>query len=155
MVDKHLPTSITTAKGYLTQERQHLQSTQRTAKVERDKKTQHLQSTKRSEEVENKHPITDLCEKINNLSLQMVNGATITDDNHFPQSPCPNTKTNAVAYVIINHDDDNVGYMDLAGCFPQRSSRGNEYVLVGYHFDGNAILASAVKNRTANSLTTA
>ena len=43
----------------------------------------------------------------------------------------------------------------MTGRSPQRSSRGNEYILVGYHYDGNAILAQPTKDRSATSLTTA
>ena len=44
----------------------------------------------------------------------------------FPSSPTPNKKPHQVAY------------QDLTGRFPVRSSRGNEYILVGYHFDVNS-----------------
>ena len=36
-----------------------------------------------------------------------------------------------------------------------RSSRGNQYILVGYHFDGNCIYGKAVKDRKAATLTAA
>ena len=42
--------------------------------------------------------------------------------------------------------------MDLTGRFPYRSSRGNEYVLVVYHYDANAILVEPVKNREAKTI---
>ena len=59
------------------------------------------------------------------------------------------TKDNAVAYILINKDDNSIGYIDTTGRFPQRSGRGHEYILVGYHYDGNAILAKAIKDRSA------
>ena len=34
-----------------------------------------------------------------------------------------------------------------------RSSRGNQYILVGYHFDGNFIYGKAVKDRKISTLT--
>ena len=47
------------------------------------------------------------------------------------------------------------GYVDLTGRFNQRSSRGNTYILVGYHYDANVILAVVVKARKASTLTAA
>ena len=35
--------------------------------------------------------------------------------------------------------------MDLMGRFPYQSSRGHEYILVAYNYDGNAILAQPLK----------
>ena len=46
-------------------------------------------------------------------------------------------------------------YSDLTGRFPFKSSRGNNYILVVYHFDGNAILAQCIKNREADTVSTA
>ena len=45
--------------------------------------------------------------------------------------------------------------MDLTGRFPYKSSRGNEYILIGYHFDSNAILGIPLKNRQAGTITKA
>ena len=39
--------------------------------------------------------------------------------------------------------------MDLTGRFPYASSRGNEYIMIFYHYDANAILAQPMKNRSA------
>ena len=39
--------------------------------------------------------------------------------------------------------------MDLIGRFPYKSSRGSEYILIAYNYDGNAILAQSLKNREA------
>ena len=73
-------------------------------------------------------------------------------DNH-PDSDVPNNKSNEVMYVIINREEISTAYQDLTGRFPQRSSRGNEYILIGYHYDANCILGIPVKNRTAPVLT--
>ena len=43
-------------------------------------------------------------------------------------------------------------YTDLTWRLPNRSSRGNKYTLVGYHYDGNAILAEPLKNRTVENI---
>ena len=45
-----------------------------------------------------------------------------------------------------------MGYLDLTGKFPYRSTRGHEYILVGYHFDANNIQATPLKNREAPSI---
>ena len=43
-------------------------------------------------------------------------------------------------------------YSDLTGCFPIPSSRGNEYILVIYDYNSNAILAEAIPNRQAATI---
>ena len=42
--------------------------------------------------------------------------------------------------------------MDLTGHFPHCSSRGNNYILVAYHYDSNAILGEPLKNRQAATI---
>ena len=64
----------------------------------------------------------------------------------FPDSTSPNLKFNAVAYDVINHNDISTTYMDLTDRLSQEFRRGNEYILVGYQYDANAILAMPVKN---------
>ena len=83
---------------------------------------------------------------------------TIQRDIHldaFPPSDTPNKRTNQVIYNLISISPKERGYVDLTGRFPYRSSRGNEYILVGYNYDGNCILAEPVKNREAASITKA
>ena len=70
----------------------------------------------------------------------------------FPLSDVPNTRTNDVCYSIINPQEITTGYMDLTGRFPKRSSRGNEYILVGYHFDANHIRGIPIKNRKGSTI---
>ena len=45
--------------------------------------------------------------------------------------------------------------MDLTGRFPYCSSRGNEYILIAYHYDSNAILGLPIRNRQAATITAA
>ena len=80
---------------------------------------------------------------------------TIIDDDFYPPSPSPNIKTHDVIYSLIESSPTGLGYMDLTGRFPYRSSQGNEYILVGYHYDANAILAIPIKNRNASTITEA
>ena len=84
---------------------------------------------------------------------EILNEDTIK--NTFPTSEIPNNKTNDVAYTIEEVIPKNVTYTYLTGRFSYRSSRGNEYILVGCHYDGNAILAEPMKNRTAATITEA
>ena len=46
-----------------------------------------------------------------------------------------------------------MGYIDLTGRFPFRSQKGNQYFLVDYHYDANAIHAQPIKNRESKSIT--
>ena len=43
-------------------------------------------------------------------------------------------------------------FLDLKGCFPYKSSKGNEYILIAYHGDVNAIFVTPVRNRQAQTL---
>ena len=45
--------------------------------------------------------------------------------------------------------------MDLTSKFPQRFSRGNNYILIGYHYDANAILVKPIRDRTTTVITDA
>jgi hypothetical protein len=49
-------------------------------------------------------------------------------------------------YAIITELDGKV-YTDLTGQLTATSSKGNKYVLILYKYDGNAILAEAMKSR--------
>ena len=42
--------------------------------------------------------------------------------------------------------------MDLAGRFSYKSSLGNEYILIAYHVDSDAILGTPARNKQANTL---
>ena len=77
------------------------------------------------------------------------------DQDAFPQSDIHNKKTNEVICSVIQTNTTDLGFTDLTGRFPYRSSRGNEYILVAYNYDGNCILAEAIKNREAKSITSA
>ena len=83
-----------------------------------------------------------------------VEEETVNDEDAFPYPATPNRKYNQAAYVVIKHKEITTVYQDLMGRFPIQSSRGNEYVLVRYHYDANCILWHLVKDRTASLLTT-
>ena len=60
-----------------------------------------------------------------------------------------------MAYMLIDRKELSTAYTDLTGRFPVRSSRGNQYILIGYHYDANCIHGIAVKDRKAATLTAA
>ena len=57
--------------------------------------------------------------------------------------------------MIINKIELCTAYTSLSGQFHFRSSRGNQYVMVGYHYDANCIIEEPLRNRTANEITQA
>ena len=73
--------------------------------------------------------------------------------DQFPLSEIPNVKTHHVCYVLVNPHEIATGFMDLTGRFPRRSSRGNEYILVAYHFDANYIKGVPIRNRRGQIIT--
>ena len=77
------------------------------------------------------------------------------DEEYFPMSDNSNKKTHEVCYFLISPDEISTAFMDLTGCFPQKSSQGHEYILVGYHYDSNIIHGIPLKNRKGSSLSEA
>ena len=57
--------------------------------------------------------------------------------------------------MILDPSAQTVGYWDLAGRFPYRSAQGNQYIMIAYHVDSNAILLQPLKNRESDSIITA
>ena len=138
---KHLPKSVNTAQGHLNQERQNLQSTHK--KSEKTDKKQ-IKSAKPDIKQIKKH-FESLKAKLKpGQTLEQVLTQEIDTDN-FPSSPSPNTKHQDVAYIIINKSEVCTAYTDLTGRFPCRSSSGNEYLMIAYHYDGNVIVAKPLK----------
>ena len=62
---------------------------------------------------------------------------------------------NDVVYTIIEAEDAISGYFDLTGRFPQRSIRGNQYLVVEYYYNANSILVIPINNCTATSMVNA
>ena len=73
------------------------------------------------------------------------------ETNKEDMYPQQQEKTNAVIYSTIQSTDK--AYLDLTGRFPYCSSRGNQYILIGYHYDSNTILGVPLKNRQATTIT--
>ena len=160
------------------QERQHLQSTKikkddhqtRMEKLSERLKEMTLKKDEKSyrthekvnkllnnnSDSEKKCYITNTKNKLlyNNSHSEQVCHQELDEDN-FPASPIPNIKSNDVAYMLIDRKELNTAYIDLTGRFPMRSSRGNQYILIGYHYDANCIHGIAIKNRKSATLTAA
>jgi Reverse transcriptase (RNA-dependent DNA polymerase) len=75
------------------------------------------------------------------------------DDDPFPEQTPDNNRSNQcyLAAADLRH----VVYTDQTGRLPQPSSSGNNYILVAYDYDSNAILLRPIRNRTAEALTAA
>ena len=65
------------------------------------------------------------------------------------------TKKIKIAYIIIDKKEWCTAYTDITGEFPQKSSWGNQYLFIGYHYDVNCILAEPMRDRTSTSITNA
>ena len=89
-------------------------------------------------------------------NLQSTKQSTNLDCN-FPKQI--NNKTNNIFATIADTKSivtqDNKAFMDLTGRFPHRSSRGNQYIVIVYDYDSNAILCEPIKSRQAKDIFTA
>ena len=77
------------------------------------------------------------------------------DEDYFPRSPTPNTKTNDVAYMFVDRSKLCTAYTDLTKRFPCKLISGSKRVLVAYHYNSNCIIARALKNRKVVTITNA
>ena len=139
LIRKHLIPVKATTFGHLHQERQHLQSTKNTTSDYLDNIKRNIQRLKNSN---------------NRVDLQTLLTDNIKRDA-FPEPPSPNTKTHDIIYILYHQEPKNIGYIDLTGRFPYKSGKGNQYILVAYHVDANAIYGQALKNRESQSIVTA
>ena len=140
LVKKHLPTLPATVMGHQNQQKQGLQSTSSP-----NYESQLKSIRQKIKKLKNKYPGTSL-DKLVQKDIE---------DDAFPISPVPNVKTNEVLYALIKEDNIEGAAFDLTGRFPQRSSSGNQYILVGYHFDANYIEGIPLKSRAASVITSA
>jgi hypothetical protein len=67
-------------------------------------------------------------------------------DHDYTTVPQEADKT-ATYQVFTSIESTGRIYTDQTGCFPVRSSQGNNYILVAYDYDSNAILTEPLKNR--------
>ena len=116
----------------------HLQTPVATAKGHLDQERRNLQSTKNDQT-----PVIEPIEKSDSPD-------EFTD--FFPKSDMPNVRTHDVLAVITPFKETRQAYSDQTGKFPYKSSRGNEYLLIVYDYDSNAILAEPLKSKAAASI---
>lgn len=89
-------------------------------------------------------------ERANLQSTKTVESNKIIED--YEPTDGNSTKTFENTVVLYAFDPKEKNYSDQTGRFPHQSSRGNEYIMVMYDHDANAILAEALKNRQAKTL---
>ena len=149
LIKRNLPLTTATIQGHLHRQRQKLQSTKDNIKKEKTEITKPRPMEVKSEPHINTHPVPD------QIKSAFTESNDNTQDNLFPTEAPKAEKINKVAYVLINKESIKTAYQDLTGRFPVKSSRGNEYILIGYHYDANCILGRPIKDRTAQSITNA
>ena len=74
-------------------------------------------------------------------------------DDAFPKSETPNVKTHK-CYTGVMETTGQI-YSDQTGRFVVPSNTGNNYLLIVYDYDSNAILAEPMRTRTSASIITA
>ena len=74
------------------------------------------------------------------------------DSDYFPTKE---NSTKTLFSKLLPYTPKELAYGDLTGRFPFKSSRGNEYIYIVYDYDSNAILAEAIPNRQAKTITDA
>ena len=83
----------------------------------------------------------------------------INSDEHMDEDYFPiignGVKTYENAAMVYPMEPKMLTYSDQTGRFPHRSSRGNEYIMIMYDYDSNAILCAPLKNRQAKTITEA
>ena len=130
-----------TLKGHLTHERQGLQSTKSSA-AQYAKRMESIKKKLRRLLAEKGKQTATMADAIKNEIMK----------DAFPTSPEPNVKTNDVICAIIETNELHSSYFDTTGRFPQKSGRGNQYVMVGYHYDANLIWGIPMKDRTSSTM---
>jgi hypothetical protein len=85
----------------------------------------------------------------NNLQTTQIK----QEDHHqdaFPESI--DTTTHQACASLMTFTSKETAYDDLTGRFPNISARGNQYLLIVYDYDSNAILVEPLKNKTAGEI---
>ena len=70
-----------------------------------------------------------------------------SDSDHFPKKYTLNKKTHQSAALLFPFNVTSKAYGDITGRFPYLLSRGNQYIIIIYNHDSNAILSEPLKNR--------
>ena len=74
----------------------------------------------------------------------------LCQQDYYPDPDQTNARTKDVMFKVVKSEA--LTYTDLKGRFPQRSRRGNQYILVAYHVDGNLIWGIPIRNRTGRTI---
>ena len=61
--------------------------------------------------------------------------------------PPQEQKTNDVIFALTTYTEKEVAAADLTGRFPYKSSSGNQYMMIMYHYDPNVIWGLPLKKR--------
>ena len=69
----------------------------------------------------------------------------VAPDPEDDLAPPASTKTKEAWFQVITLPAKATTYSDQTGCFPHQSSTGNNYVMVCYDYDANAILVAPLK----------
>ena len=140
LVNKHLTNQIATSQGHMVHEKQGLQSTTKSPR------------THEQQMLEIKKKFAALKKRIKGKGN--LKEALLQDigEDFFPIPSATNKKTNDVCYALLNRDDVSFAFTDQTGKFPQKSSTGNQYVMVAYHFDANLIWGVPIKDRRGTTL---
>ena len=82
--------------------------------------------------------------------------STKIDEDIVPSQEPNNIKTHDILCAIFDSTElASKSYSDQTGKFPIKSSQGNQYVFVMYHYDTNTIHAVAIKSRHTENIVTA
>ena len=74
------------------------------------------------------------------------------DADFFPPPELPNQKRHEIFVQLTPFQATDKAYGDITGRFPYMSSRGNQYFLVIYDYDSNAILVEVLKSRSGTDI---
>ena len=88
-----------------------------------------------------------------NVKLEPATIESFSDT--FPTSDTPNLKSHHCFASLVSFQTTAKAYSDQTGRFPYTSSRGNQYLMIVYDYDSNAILQEPLKNKTAHELSRA
>ena len=110
-----------------------------------------------TEHLFNKHLPTSIATELGHLRqekqhLQSTSQQQSPEADFFPPQE---SKTNDVIYAITSYKEREVAAADLTGRFPYKSSRGNQYVMIMYHYDPNVIWGIPLKSRNAGDIVAA
>ena len=127
LISKHLPPSVATALGHINREKQNRQTTR---------------------PVNFRKTLTQIKSKLRLLKRNLPSNQSLDEviktklsTQCFPSLEIPNHKTNELFFAISL-----VAYADLTGKFLYHSSRGNNSVLIAYHYDANTVYGCPLKN---------